>query len=254
MGPGSRFRIGERIAGITAFRRGWGGYAEYAYVREESAFHVPAGLTNDQAGGFPIAYRTAYAGLVERTGLRAGEHVVVLGGAGSSGAAAIQLAKALGATVTAVAGGMEKVDFCRTIGADHAFSYRGGDVADQIRRSTDGHGADLIYDVVGGELAGTALQAIARNGRIAVVGFASGVPVRLDASDLLLRNYSAVGVLAAPDSSETEVAAWSRLIELAEEGKLTTPVRRVWTFDEVPAMIAQQSAPPPGKSLVRVAD
>jgi NADPH:quinone reductase len=252
VGPGSRFQIGERIAGITAFLRGWGGYAEYAYVREGSAVHVPARLTDEQAGGFPIAYRTAYAGLVERAGLRAGEHVVVLGGAGSSGVAAIQLAKALGATVTAVAGSIEKVEFCRTIGADHAFSHRGGDVADLIRKSTDGHGADLIYDVVGGEIAGTALQAIARNGRIAIVGFASGVPVSLDPADLILRNYSAVGVLAVPDSPEAEAAVWSRLVELAEEGKLATPVGRVWTFDEVPEMIAQQSAPPPGKSVVRV--
>ncbi|MEV0717498.1 zinc-binding dehydrogenase [Asanoa sp. NPDC050611] len=253
VGPGSRFAVGDRILGITAFLRGWGGYAEYAYVRDGSAIRVPSPLTDEQAGGFPIAYRTAYAGLVERAGLTAGEQVVVLGGAGSSGVAAIQLAKALGATVTAVAGSPEKLEFARSVGADQAVSYRGTDLEKEIREATGGHGADLIFDVVGGETAGIAVKTLARHGRIAIVGFASGVPVTLDPVDMLLRNYTAVGVLADAHTPAGEEAAWGRLAALAEEGKLATPVGTVWSFDDVPAMIAQQTTPPPGKSVVRVA-
>ena len=177
VGPGSGFFVGDRIMGITAFLDGWGGYAEYAYVLEQSAARVPERFTDEQAGGFPIGFRTAYAGLVERTSLRTGEHLVVLGGAGSSGVAAILLGKALGATVTAVAGSPEKVAFCRSIGADHAVSRHSADLAKELTEATGGHGVDLIYDVVGGETAATAVKALARNGRIAIVGFASGVPV-----------------------------------------------------------------------------
>ncbi|GIF73737.1 quinone oxidoreductase family protein [Asanoa siamensis] len=252
VGPGSRFTVGDRILGITAFLRGWGGYAEYAYVREGSAIPVPAPLTDEEAGGFPIAYRTAYAGLVERGGLTAGEQLVVLGGAGSSGVAAIQLGKALGATVTAVAGSPEKVAFCRSIGADHAVSHRDQDLAKELRGATGG-GADLVFDVVGGETAGTAVRALARHGRIAIVGFASGAPVALDPVDMLLRNYTAVGVLADAHSPAGEEAAWGRLAELAEQGLLRTPVGKVWSFDQVPDMIAEQTTPPPGKIVVKIA-
>jgi NADPH:quinone reductase len=252
VGPGSGFLVGERIMGITAFLDGWGGYAEYAYVLEQSAARVPARFTDEQAGGFPIGFRTAYAGLVERTSLDAGEHLVVLGGAGSSGVAAILLGKALGATVTAVAGSPEKVAFCRSIGADHAVSRHSADLAKELTEATGGHGVDLIYDVVGGETAATAVKALARNGRLAIVGFASGVPVTLDTVDLLLRNYTAVGVLAGGYSREQDAQAWGRLADLAALGKLDTPVGRVWSFDEVPEMVAQQTTPPPGKSVVRV--
>jgi NADPH2:quinone reductase len=102
--PGSQFAVGDQVTGITGFLEGWGGYAEYAYLREQSAIRIPAGLTDEQAGGFPIGFRTAYAGLVERAPVRAGQTLLVLGAAGSSGATALQLGKALDATVIAVAG------------------------------------------------------------------------------------------------------------------------------------------------------
>jgi NADPH:quinone reductase len=87
-----------------------------------------------------------------------------------------------------------------------------------------------------------------------MIGIASGTPVALDPMDMLVRNYSAVGVLAMPnDDPEAETAVWNRLADLAEKGAITTPVGRVYGFDEVPRMIAEQTAPWPGKSVVRVA-
>lgn len=249
---GSRFSVGDRVTGITAFLEGWGGYAEYTYLRENSTIPIPAGMTDEQAGGFPIGFRTAYAGLVERTRLDAGQTLLVLGAAGSSGGAAMQLGKALGARVIAVAGGDAKREFCLRHGADEVIDYRGEDVAKRIDELTDGRGVDLIYDPVGGETAAAAVKGLARGGRIVLIGLASGAPVALNAMDMLLRNYSAVGVLATPGSPEQEAAAWDRLAALAEAGEITTPVGRIYDFADVPLMVAGQSAPAPGKSVVRI--
>lgn len=252
--PDSRFAVGDQVAGITAFLEGWGGYAEYAYVRERSAMRIPAGMTDEQAGGFPIGFRTAYAGLVERAPVEAGQTLLVLGAAGSSGATAVQLGRALGATVIAIAGSQEKLDFCTRNGADHVVNYRTDDMTARIAEVTEGRGVDLIYDPVGGDTAATALRSIARNGRIALIGLASGAPVSLDSMDMLLRNYTAVGVLASgDDDAEKEAAVWDHLRGLAERGAITTPVGKVYGFDDVPRMIAEQMAPGAGKTVVRVA-
>ncbi|MCX4431274.1 MULTISPECIES: NADPH:quinone oxidoreductase family protein [Streptomyces] len=252
--PGSRFAPGDRVTGITGFLEGWGGYAQYTYLREVSAVRVPSGMTDEEAGGFPIAFRTAYAGLVERAPVEPGQSLLVLGAAGSSGAAAVQLGKALGATVIAVAGGRSKTEFCARHGADHVIDHRTEDLTARVTEITGGRGVDLIYDPVGGETAATTLKSIARGGRIAVIGLAAGTTVPLDSADLLLRNYSAVGVLAGPDEDpDVEAAVWSRLTRLAAEQTITTPVGTVHSFIDVPDMIAGQGAPGPGKSVVRVA-
>jgi NADPH2:quinone reductase len=250
--PDSAFAVGDQIMGITPFFTGWGGYADYAYVLEQSATRIPAGMTDEQAGGFPIAFRTAYVALVERAPVSPGQTLLVLGGAGSSGVAATQLGKALGATVIAVAGSDEKLAFCARYGADHVINYRTADLTEAIDAITGGRGVDLIFDPVGGETAAKAVKSLARYGRIAVLGLASGSTVRIDSIDLLMRNYSAVGVFAGGHTPEEDAAAWGRLYDLAERKEITTPVGTVYSFDEVPAMIRQQGAPPPGKSVVRV--
>jgi NADPH2:quinone reductase len=252
--PGSRFAVGDQVTGITGFLEGWGGFAEYAYVREGSAIRIPAGMTDEQAGGFPIGFRTAYAGLVERAPVEVGQTLLVLGAAGSTGAAALQLGKALGATVIAVAGSQEKLEFCARYGAHHVVNYRTDDLTARIAEITDGRGVDLIYDPVGGDTASRAIESIARNGRIAMIGLASGTVVPLDPMDMLLRNYTAVGVLATPDDDpRVEAGVWGQLAGLAEQGAITTPVGTVYGFDEVRQMIAEQTAPGAGKSVVRVA-
>ena len=253
--PGSRFRVGDQVTGMTDFLAGWGGYAEYAYLREESTIRIPEGTTDQQAAGFPIGFRTAYAGLVERAPLEAGQTLLVLGAAGSAGSTAVQLGKALGAQVIAVAGGEAKTEFCLRHGADHALNHRTDELPTRIAELTDGRGVDMVYDAVGGQTAATAVKSLARNGRILLIGLASGSPAPLDAMDLLLRNYTAVGVLATPNEDpEVEAAVWDRLSTLAAKGEITTPVGTVYDFDDVPRMIAEQAAPHPGKSVVRVSE
>jgi NADPH2:quinone reductase len=252
---GSRFAVGDQVTGITDFLEGWGGYAQYAYLLEGPTMRIPARMSDEQAGGFPIGFRTAYAGIVERAPVEAGQTLLVLGAAGSSGATAIQLAKALGATVIAVAGSPEKLKFCARYGADHGVNYRTDNLTTRIAEITAGRGVDVIYDPVGGETAATAMKSLARNGRIAIIGLASGAPVVLDSLDLMLRNLTSVGVLAAPhDEPAIEVAVWDRLADLAEQGAITTPMGTVYAFDEVPQMIANQAAPGPGKVVVRIAE
>ena len=250
--PGSRFAVGDKIMGITAFLHGWGGYADYAYVIEQSAARVPSTLSDEQAGGFPVGFRTAYAGLVERASLTAGEVLLVLGAGGSAGSAAVQLGKSLGATVLAVASSAEKLALCTRFGADHVINYKTADLTREIAELTIGHGVDLIYDTVGGDLAAESVTSLARNGRIAIVGLASGATVEVNSLDMLLRNYSAVGVLASGYTPSEDAAAWDALADLASRRAITTPVGTVYSFADVPSMIQQQAAPPPGKSVVRI--
>lgn len=122
----------------------------------------------------------------------------------------------------------------------------------RIGEITGGRGVDVVFDPVGGDTAARALRGIARNGRIVLIGLASGKPVALDAMDMLLRNYTAVGVLATPGDAAAEAAAWQRLTELAQQGAIATPVGRTYRFEEVPRMIADQAAPGAGKSVLLV--
>jgi NADPH2:quinone reductase len=251
--PGSRFAVGDQVAGITAFLDGWGGYAEYAYLREQSTMRIPPGMTDEQAAGFPIAFRTAYAALVHRVPVSEGQRLVVLGAAGSSGAAALQLGRARGARVIAVAGSPEKASFCLRLGAEYAINHRTEDLASRLAEITGGQGVDVVFDPVGGDTAAQVVRAVARNGRVALVGLASGQPLPLDPMDLLLRNYTVSGVLAAPlEDPEAEAAVWADLVDLATAGAIATPVGTVYDFDDVPRMIAEQTTPGPGKSVAHV--
>jgi NADPH2:quinone reductase len=254
---GSGLAVGDRVMGMTSiFVNGFGGHAEYAYLLEAETRPVPTHLSDEQAAGFVIGFRTAHAALVDRCAIKSGETLVVLGAAGNSGASAVQLGKALGAKVIAVASNQDKLAYCEAVGADHLVNYTVDNVADQIRAITGGRGADVIFDPVGGDLAGQAVKAIARYGRIVIIGFASGSPVPLDAFDMLLRQYSAIGLLAAGDSwdaiPQRREAAFDQLIDLVDREVLRLPTPRIRSFGEVPEVISQLDAAPPGKTAIRV--
>lgn len=252
-GAGGRYKEGDRVFGPTAFYSGSGGLADYAFVKESQCSLAPPNLSDTEAAGFYIGFRTAYAALVERTGLKPGEHLVVLGGSGSTGATAIALGKALGAKVTAIASGADKLEFCKRIGADFVIDRRAGDVAKRIRDITSGDGADVIVDPVGGDLAAKAVEAVARFGRIAVIGFASGSWIDLNPLDMVLRNYSAVGVFAGGFTEVEDAEACAALCHLAHEEKLKVPMGKIYDFEDVPEMIDRmKDSSEPGKLTVRV--
>jgi len=251
---GSAFKAGDRVMGVTQIGGGlqFGGVSDYAYIRESQTLHVPDSLSVEEAAGFLVGFRTAYAALVQRMPVGNGDVVVVLGGAGSSGATTIAMGKALGATVIAVAGGDDKLAFCRNIGADHAISYKSGDFVQEILDLTGGRGADVIFDPVGGETGTKSLKAIARFGRYGIVGFAGGGWATLDPLDMLLRSYSAVGVYAGAYTPEEDRAAYDELFRMARQGLIRTPVGKVFDFEDAAEAIQGMASPLPGKQIIRV--
>src|ERR1700722_9055487 len=177
--------IGTRVMTTSDFIAGHGSFAEVSLAGADQVFPVPEGLSDAQAAGFWIPHMTGWIGLVERGKLAAGEWLVVLGAAGGSGIAAVQLGRALGARVIAVVSDAERAAFCRDLGAEVAINHRDGPMGPPRRDATAGHGADLIYDPVGGSLAEEAAGALARGGRLLAVGFASGSWPKLEAHQLV---------------------------------------------------------------------
>jgi NADPH:quinone reductase len=195
--PGSELcgeivETGQRVLGSTS--GGPGGFAEYALMDADAAWPVPDGLSDEKAAALYITYQTGYVGLHRRAHLKAGEWLLVHAGAGGVGSAAIQLGKAAGAKVIATAGGAQKLDVCRQLGADHVVDYTTEDFVSVVKEVTGGHGADVIYDPVGGDVFDQSRKCIAFEGRLVVVGFTSGRIPDIPANHLLVKNYSVVGL------------------------------------------------------------
>lgn len=249
----SGFAIGDRIMATAAAAHGWGGFAEFCFADASKAFKVPRGMSDIDAAGFILPYKTAYAALVLRTKLCRGETLLVLGATGSSGAAAVQLGKALGAVVIAVASSPEKLAFCRDIGADHVLNYKTEDIVARVKEITDGRGVDVAFDPVGGELGKLATLSMARLGRFGLIGFASGSWTMLDPHDLILRNYSAVGIFAGALAQPEIDTMIAELTRLAEDGLIRTSVAKVFGFDEtLEAIAAQEYGNLAGKLILQV--
>jgi NADPH2:quinone reductase len=238
VGNGAPFAVGDRVMTTTTYATGWGGFAEYCLADATKAVLVPSHMTDVEGAGFLVPYKTAHVSLVQRAVLRQGETLLVLGATGSSGAAAIQFAKVLGAQVIAVSSSSAKLEFCREMGADHVINYKTEDILDRVKELTQGKGADVIFDPVGGTLGNQAMKAIARRGRFLPIGYASGSWVQLDPLHIVIREYSVVGVFSARLTTEELARTHSEVIALAQEGRINTPVGKVFPFQDVPAAIS----------------
>jgi NADPH2:quinone reductase len=184
------FRVGDRVLASVSL----GAFAERAVVPARVAWRMPDGMSFEEGAGFPIVYPTSHAALVLRAHLVAGETLLVHAAAGGVGLAAVQIGKALGARVLATAGGAEKLAIAREAGADVCIDYRADDWPDQVKAATDGRGADVIYDSVGGDVLDQSLKCIAWNGRLLVIGFAGGRIPEIKANRILLKNIAVVGL------------------------------------------------------------
>jgi NADPH2:quinone reductase len=171
-----------------------GGFAERAVVAAASAWRLPPSMSFEEAAAFPIVYPTSYAALVFRARMQPGETLLVHAAAGGVGLAAVQIGKALGARVIATAGGADKLEVVRQAGADELIDYRAEDFVERVANLTDGRGADVIYDSVGGDVFDRSLKCIAWNGRLLVIGFAGGRIPEVKANRILLKNISVVGL------------------------------------------------------------
>jgi len=233
VGEGVDIPLGSRIMCVTMFWQGCGSFAEECLVAADSAFAVPDGLTDAEAAGFWIPHLTGWIGLVDRGQIAAGDWLAVLGAAGGSGIAAIQLGHALGAQVIAVVSDEERAEFCRELGADTTLNRREGPLAPALREVTGGHGVDLIYDPVGGAAAEDAAGALARYGRLLAVGFASGAWPTLPTHNLVVTNTSLVGVFAGGYARRELDAIHANLAMLIDEGRLRNAVTAQIPFDEL---------------------
>jgi NADPH2:quinone reductase len=197
---------------------------------------LPAEFSFEDAAAFIMAYATSYHALVDRAQLKAGETVLVLGAAGGVGTAAIQIAKACGATVIAAASSDEKCALCQSIGADASVNYSTGNLRDSLKTLTGNKGPDVIYDPVGGELTESAFRAIAWRGRYLVVGFAAGPIPSLPLNLALLKGASIVGVFWGDFAKREPQANADMLRHLAlwyRSGKIKPVIDRVLPMTEL---------------------
>jgi NADPH:quinone reductase len=185
----SNVKVGQRVA--TGGSRG--GFAEYCVTVAANAIPIPDAMPYAEATNFPTLYPTAYGALRWKANLLPGEVLLVHGAGGGSGLTGIEVGKAMGATAIASAGGADKLAAAKAAGADHLIDYRQEDLRARVLALTEGRGADVIYDPVGGEAFNTSLRCVAPEGRIIPMGFASGAIPQIPANILLVKNVTVIG-------------------------------------------------------------
>jgi NADPH:quinone reductase len=215
-----------------------GGYAEKVTVPAQGGvFPIPDTMPPEAAAALHVAYQSAFFGLHRRANLSEGETVLVHAGAGGVGSAAIQIARAAGARVISTAGGSEKVEICRKLGAEIAVDYEEENFVDVVKEATEGRGADIIFDPVGGDVFDLSRRCVAFEGRIVIVGFTGGRIADAPTNHLLVKNYSVVGLhwgLYNKKIPELITETHDALIRLYEEGKIDPLIFETVPFEEVP--------------------
>jgi NADPH2:quinone reductase len=246
------FAPGDRVMALCTT----GGFAEEVAVHHASAFKMSDSMSFDVAAALPLTYGTTYHALVDRAKLQAGETLLVTGAGGGVGIAAVQLGKALGATVIAAAGSAPKLEAAREAGADHAIDYTSENLADRLKAITNQAGANVVYDAVGGDVFDACLRCIAWEGRLLVIGFASGRIPEIPANRLLLKGCSAVGVywgaFAARDPAANQ-RNFDRLFELYADGKIDPKIGRTYALaDAGQSIVDLENREIVGKAVIRV--
>ena len=204
-------------------------------VTSENSTFLKGNMSFEQAAGFALTYGTSYYALKQRARLVAGETVLVLGAAGGVGVATIQLAKAMGANVIAAASNDTKLDFAEEAGADLRINYTNENLKERVKELTNGQGADVIYDPVGGDFSEQAFRAIAWNGRFLVIGFASGPIAKMPLNLALLKGASLVGVFwgswSAREPNESQ-NNFFELIKMVDDKKFIPLVTEIFKLED----------------------
>ncbi|KIZ17281.1 NADPH:quinone oxidoreductase family protein [Streptomyces natalensis] len=192
VGEGATGSVGQRVLAQPPLPDG--GFAEYAVADARSVRPAPEALDDAEAAALHIGYQTGWFGLHRRARLQAGETLLVHAAAGGVGSAAVQLGKAAGARVIGVVGGADKARIARELGCDLVLDRRADDLVAEVKNATGGRGADVVYDPVGGDAYAKSVKCIAFEGRIVVVGFASGAVPSPALNHALVKNYSVLGL------------------------------------------------------------
>ncbi|RCS23676.1 NAD(P)H-quinone oxidoreductase [Phyllobacterium salinisoli] len=233
-----RFRVGDQVMALVA----GGGYAEFAVVDESNALPLPSGFGYAESAAIPETFFTVWHNMFERGGLKQGETVLIHGGSSGIGTAAIQLASAFDAYVITTAGSAEKCEACLRLGADRAINYREEDFVKIVKEATDGKGANVILDMVGGDYIERNYDAAALDGRIVQIAFLNGPKATVNFSKLMTKRLTHTGstlrarpvAFKAAIARELESKVWPLLAErrISPVMDMIFPLRDAWRAHE----------------------
>ena len=230
----SHLKVGQRVMAVGV----QGAFAQKWVIDAASVIPIPDGMDFATAASLTLAFGTSYHALKQRAALQPGETLLVLGAAGGVGSAAIEIGKAMGATVIAAASSDEKLDFCREIGADMTINYTTEDLKARVKELTRGGGADVVFDPVGGDLSEQAFRSIAWKGRHLVIGFAAGDIPKIPLNLPLLKGASIVGVFwgsFTKRESEENMANGAELFRMLSNGTLEPRVTNTFALEDFEA-------------------
>ena len=236
---GTVVEVGSEVTGVSVGQRvmamGPGGQAEMVAVNGNFVFPYPETVDPVQAGGMPIVFLTAYHLLKTRGQLEPGHTVLIQAGASGVGTVAIQLAKAWGARVIVTASTQDKLDLCRSLGADEGINYTQQDFEEVINEQTGGNGVELILECVGGPVLEKSLRCVASYGRMLTYGNASGTPANLPAGEIFAANRTVIGfsIGRSPAGRLDHQAAMSEIFPLMADGKARLVVDQILPMSDV---------------------
>ncbi len=247
----SGWSVGDEVCALLS----GGGYAELVAVPAGQLLPIPAGVDLVTAAALPEAAATVWSNLFMVARLQEGETLLVHGGAGGIGSFAIQLASRLGVRVLATAGSPDKLELCRELGADTAISYRDQDFVEEVERATEGRGVDVVLDNMGAAYLQRNIAALARNGRVVVIGMQGGRKTELDLGGLFAKNGTLSAILLRPRPVAEKAAICAEVVErvwpLVADGRIVPRVHATYPFAEAAAAHADmESGTHTGKILL----
>ncbi len=213
-------KVGDRVCALIA----GGGYAQWCVAPVGQCLPSPAGLTDTEAASLPETFFTVWSNVFDRARLQAGETVLIQGGTSGIGVTAIQMAKAMGATVIATAGSDEKCQACLKLGADHAINYKTHDFQAECQRITEGRGVDVILDMVAGDYVAREVETLAEEGRLVIIAVQGGIKANFNAGLVLRRRLQITGSTLRPRPVAFKTAIANQLRKqvwpLIEQGQI----------------------------------
>ncbi len=227
-GAAHRWRPGDRVCALVT----GGGYADYCLADHGHCLPIPSNLDFIAAACLPETVFTVWANLVDRAGLCAGKSILVHGGSGGIGSTAIQIAKMMGATVFTTVGSPEKIEFCRSLGIEHAIDYKNRDFVDDIRAATRGKGVDIIFDMVGGDYIERNISLLARDGWLVNIAYQKGAKALINFLPVMLKRLTITGsTLRIRDAAfKTDLASrvYQNVWPWLENGSMVPKIDRVF--------------------------
>ncbi|EAQ64572.1 oxidoreductase, zinc-binding [Marinomonas sp. MED121] len=231
-------KLGQRVIGLTMT----GGYAQKVAINSRMVLPLPDTISFEQGAGLITAHATAHHGLKQRANLKKGETLLVTGASGGTGLAAVQIGKAMGAKVIALCSSQEKLFAAKEQGADELLLSSDPDLKDKIKALTANKGVDVVYEVVGGDIFQTCARTMAWNGRLLVVGFASGSIPEFPVNLALVKGFSVIGVFwgsFAQKEPANFMVNMQELLAWYEQGQVKVVIDQVYPLSQAPEALSK---------------